>query len=105
MCDRWLGEHGFANFLADMGERPAGKTLDRYPNKDGDYEQTNCRWATWVEQNRNRRDTKLTRDIADEIIARLKAGDKQRSIAVAFNVSQRLVWNIKHGIAWAAEGR
>lgn len=52
MCDRWRSS--FADFLADMGERPAGTTLDRYPNKDGNYEPGNCRWATATQQNNNR---------------------------------------------------
>lgn len=51
ICGRWL--NSFANFLADMGERPDGTTLDRFPNKDGDYEQGNCRWATAQQQCRN----------------------------------------------------
>jgi len=55
VCERWQGEHGFENFLADMGERPAGKTLDRFPNNDGNYEANNCRWATSAEQANNKK--------------------------------------------------
>lgn len=43
----------FAQFLADMGERPAGMTLDRV-DKDGPYAAWNCKWSTDSEQNRNR---------------------------------------------------
>lgn len=53
ICERWMV---FANFLTDMGVRPAGMTLDRYPDKNGNYEPDNCRWATPKQQaaNRNR---------------------------------------------------
>jgi hypothetical protein len=61
VCDRWLGKNGYKNFVADMGERPRGKTLDRYPDPAGNYEPDNCRWATPSEQSRNRRNVaKLT---------------------------------------------
>src|SRR3990167_3226410 len=54
VCDRWQGSEGFANFLADMGERPEGKSIDRIDNERG-YELGNCRWATGGEQRNNRR--------------------------------------------------
>ena len=57
ICVRWLGSHGFKNFLADMGPRPSpDHSIDRYPNPAGNYEPTNCRWATDQEQRNNRRE-------------------------------------------------
>jgi hypothetical protein len=53
ICPRWLDS--FENFLADMGERPPGTSLDRFPNNSGNYEPGNCRWATSKEQAQNRR--------------------------------------------------
>lgn len=58
VCDRWQAPDGFVAFLADMGERPAGTTLDRFPDNDGNYEPGNCRWATKKEQSRNKRASK-----------------------------------------------
>jgi hypothetical protein len=57
VCKRWLPDgagQGFKNFIADMGPRPLGKTLDRI-NPQGHYEPTNCRWADAETQTQNRR--------------------------------------------------
>jgi hypothetical protein len=50
VCERWKK---FENFLADMGERPDGMSIDRI-NSNGNYEPSNCRWATTHEQRINR---------------------------------------------------
>jgi hypothetical protein len=59
ICERWQGEDGFANFLADMGKKPTPKhSIDRIDN-DGNYEPGNCRWATKRQQVNNRRATRF----------------------------------------------
>lgn len=51
VCEAW---HSYENFVADMGQRPKGRTLDR-ENPYGNYERGNCRWATPAEQAANKR--------------------------------------------------
>lgn len=58
ICDRWL--NSFENFLADMGKRPEGATLNRIDN-DGNYEPQNCKWSFISEQQLNKRIQKNNR--------------------------------------------
>ena len=57
VCARWMGKDGFKNFYKDMGQRPKGTTIDRL-DVNGNYEPSNCRWATPKQQLENRRITR-----------------------------------------------
>lgn len=84
VCRRW---DKYENFLADMGDRPDGMTLDRRDNSKS-YSKGNCRWVTMSRQNRNRRDTRMVTwngktqplaDWADELKISLQVlGDRLR---------------------------
>lgn len=57
MCDRWI--NSFTNFISDMGVAPSNKhTLERM-DVNGNYEPSNCKWATYKEQARNTRRSKI----------------------------------------------
>jgi hypothetical protein len=53
VCKRWL--NSFENFFNDMGQKPSSShTIDRFPNINGNYKPTNCRWGTPEQQYRGK---------------------------------------------------
>jgi hypothetical protein len=77
VCERW---RSFKNFLADMGPRPPGTSIDRI-NNDGNYEPGNCRWATRFQQARN---TRIPATNTSGKMGVSKCGSKWQS-AITFN--------------------
>lgn len=98
VCKRW---QKFENFLEDMGERPKGKTLDR-KNVNGNYEKSNCRWATQKEQQNNRSNNRiLTYNDKSQTLAqwadetRIKAETIAKRIKNGWSVDQSLTKSVR----------
>lgn len=96
ICARWSK---FENFLSDMGKRPVGKSLDRI-NNDGDYEPSNCRWATSIEQNRNSRTVVLTPDMRKRIYLLVAQGLGSRRISRLLPVSRAAIDFLLNNRSW-----
>jgi len=102
VCQEW--RDSFDAFVADMGIRPEGMTLERRNNSLG-YAKANCKWATRAEQAANRRSNKLvtwegkTRTVADwEREKGFKPGTlKARLGSVGYNVREAFTKVVKCG--------
>jgi hypothetical protein len=91
VCDRW--QH-FEHFVADMGERPAGMTLDRI-DTNGNYEPANCRWAAKATQANNTRANRLIE---------FKGETKTLSNwAREYGLTTATVWNRLSVLCWTVE--
>ena len=96
VCERW---HDIAAFISDMGSRPTAAMLERV-NNNGNYEPSNCVWASATAQSRNRRYTKLSEERAEEIRAGKSRGIKRKQLAVMYGVSEATVKKIWSGAYW-----
>lgn len=90
VCPEW---NDFTVFLRDVGPRPSREySLDRFPNKDGNYEPNNVRWATKTEQSRNSRRNRI-----------LTAFNKTQTLAewaLESSLSRKgLEWRLDHGVS------
>lgn len=98
VCARWA--ESFENFIADMGPRPSRKhSIDRKDN-DGPYSKENCRWATSLQQNRNRRNSIMTEDSVRAALDMIAGGSTIAEAACRFGVTARSMAHIKQGRIW-----
>jgi len=96
ICERWL--NSFENFLADMGPRPSPThSLDRYPNRYGDYQPGNVRWADRNEQFANR-DIARTVIIDGEVFALADVCRKHNVNLKAVRSRLDRGWNIERAL-------
>jgi hypothetical protein len=97
VCDRWKS---FENFLADMGHRPKGKTIDRIDNDKG-YFAENCQWLEQLEQTRKQPKNKLQNGVFEHVKNDRKSGMTYRAIAKKYGVSATTVHRCCSGVTWS----
>jgi hypothetical protein len=90
VCDRWLDEkEGFSNFFSDMGVKPTLKHSLERNNVNGNYEPSNCRWATSKQQAGNTRRNHWIEYKGEKMILE----DWARKLSVSKNTILRWVRN------------
>lgn len=100
VCDRWMD---IGMFVADMGEAPDGMFLDRKDN-DGNYEPSNCRWATRTEQQNNTRSNILV-EFSGE---RLTLKDWSRKTGLPYHVVKKRInkgWAVERALTLPVDAK
>lgn len=97
VCDRW--RNSYAAFLEDMGEKPAGLTIER-DNVNRGYEPGNCRWATDAEQAQNRRVNIANWPMVVEMRGRRAGGAQYKELSRDYGMSVCQVARICRGESW-----
>ncbi len=100
MCERW--ENSFLNFYTDMGPRPNSEMFIERINNDGDYEPSNCKWASRTEQNRNRSYNKIKYKREADIIRTLYSSGQytQKEISKIYDCDEPVIWHIVNNRTW-----
>ena len=102
VCDRWLGNNGFDNFIDDIGFKPTSlHSLDRI-DVNGNYEPSNCRWADEKTQKRNRTDNRIVEYDGSMMILQdaIKLSGLKKS-TVAMRIS-KYGWDVKRALTTPA---
>lgn len=95
VCDRW--RNSFKNFYEDMGDRPEGMTLDRIDN-DGNYEPSNCRWATTTTQALNTRKKRIV--VCGETVGRISIVARENNISLPLVYGRmRCGWSLNDALS------
>lgn len=104
VCNSWIDS--FATFLDDMGVRPKGRTLDRIHGDRG-YSKDNCRWATPLQQSRNRRkdynrgETNSHSILSLEDVEVIRNSDETaKTLAKQFGVYESTIYRVRSRKTW-----
>jgi hypothetical protein len=97
ICERW--QKVYLNFHEDMGECPDGYTLDRIDN-NGNYEPSNCKWSTQLEQSQNKRNIKLTEELVIEARKLQADGMSTKELSDRLGVNYQTMYQAVKGLSW-----